>query len=153
MPGTSIRMLFAELDAVTLDAFGTLLRLVDPVPALHRLLRRCELERSVEEIETAFRTEGAYYRSRSLHGRDGPSLAALREECAGVFLRALGAVSPGDDFADGYVSALVFAPMPGTERVLRDLRRRGLELAVISNWDVGLHFLPAPLAPAFHGWS
>ena len=39
-PGCSIRMRFAELDAVTVDGYGTLVRLVDPVPALARALAR-----------------------------------------------------------------------------------------------------------------
>lgn len=131
-------MRFAELDAVTVDAFGTLVSLADPVPALDRLLRSYGLERSADEIEAAFHAEGNYYRPRSLRGRDAASLAALREECAGVFLDALGAVSPGDDFAQGYVSALQFEAIPGVEQVLARLRGRGLDLAVVSNWDVGL---------------
>jgi putative hydrolase of the HAD superfamily len=132
-------MHFAELDAVTLDAFGTLVELVDPVPALEELLQRHGLERGTEEIGAAFEAEGAHYRRRSVTGRDEASLAALHEECAGVFLRTLGASAVGDGFAAEYVQALRFEIIPGVHETLDDLRGRGLALAVVSNWDVSLH--------------
>jgi putative hydrolase of the HAD superfamily len=132
-------MRFAELDAVTLDAFGTLVDLIDPEPALERLLRRHKLERSREEIAAAFAIEMAHYRRHSITGRDEASLTALQQECAGVFLDALGGRAADDGFALGYVEALRFAVLPGVRRVLAGLRARGLALAVISNWDVGLH--------------
>jgi HAD superfamily hydrolase (TIGR01509 family) len=132
-------MRFADLDAVTLDAFGTLLDLIDPTPALEQLLRRHELERSREEIAAALAVEMAHYRRRSISGRDETSLTALQKECAGVFLDALEGGAPDNGFAAGYVEALRFEVLPGVRQVLAGLRARGLAVAVISNWDVGLH--------------
>jgi putative hydrolase of the HAD superfamily len=132
-------MRFAELDAVTLDAFGTLVALVDPLQPLERLLKQHGLERTREEITAAFAAEAAHYRRRAVTGRDDETLTALREECAEVFLRALGASPGGDGFATGYVQALRFEVIPGVRGDLAGLRGRGLTLAVISNWDIGLH--------------
>ena len=37
------------------------------------------------------------------------------------------------------IAALRFRPYPEVPAVLADLRRRGLRLVVVSNWDVSLH--------------
>lgn len=128
----------AELDAVTLDAHGTLIALRDPVSALDRSLRERGIERDVRAIRIAFAEEGAYYVPRSLEGRDADSLAVLRRDCAAVFLRALAADLDPAQFVDAYMSALVFEPLPGVPEALVRLRARGLPLAVISNWDCSL---------------
>ena len=60
-------MRFAELDAVTLDAHGTLVELADPVPDLDRGLRERGIERSGREIARAFAAEVDYYREIGLH--------------------------------------------------------------------------------------
>jgi putative hydrolase of the HAD superfamily len=127
----------AALDAVTLDANGTLLGLVDPVPALDAALRRRGIEREPEQIRAAFEEEGRFYLPRSLTGRDEASLAQLREECAAVFLAAVGA--DGNDFASEYVAALRFEPLPGVREAVARLRALGLALAIVANWDCGLH--------------
>ena len=132
-------MRFADIDAVTLDAFGTLVDLVDPVPGLERLLRRHGLERAPAEIAAAFAAEAAHYRRRSFTGRDDETLRSLRKECADVFLCALDAPAALDGFATGYVETLQFQVLPRVRDTLAALRARGLALAVISNWDVGLH--------------
>jgi putative hydrolase of the HAD superfamily len=133
-------MRFAELDAVTVDGFGTLVQLVDPVPALARALRKLGIEREAGVVRHAFETEVAYYRPAAVNGRDPQSLAALRLECTRVFLGAANAgaeVEPGS-FVDSFMGAIAFEPIPGALEMLAGLRSRGLELAVVSNWDVGL---------------
>src|SRR2546423_10902597 len=85
----STPMRFAELDAVTVDGFGTLLQLVDPVAPLRDALAAHDVERSPDEVRAAFVVEGRHYRARSHRGCDAPSLRALRLECVGVFLDAL----------------------------------------------------------------
>ncbi len=131
-------MRFAELDAVTLDAYGTLATLVDPTAALARALGERGLERGPEEIAAAFRAEVAYYVPRSARGRDEASLAELRRECAGVFLEALGADLPAAEFAPAFVGALQLDLLPGVVETLARLRARGLELAVVADWDCSL---------------
>ena len=131
-------MRFADLDAVTLDAFGTLVTLVDPVPGLVESLRERGLETSAERVAEAFAAEGEYYRPRSLEGRDEESLARLRLDCTRVFLEAAGADLDPAEFVDTYVGALRFELLPGVAEAVDGLRRRGLELAVVGNWDLTL---------------
>jgi putative hydrolase of the HAD superfamily len=138
LPACFTRMRFAELDAVTVDGFGTLVQLLDPVPALDRALRALGIEREAAVVRNAFAAEVAHYRPAAVSGRDPESLAALRLACTHVFLEAADAeVEPGS-FVDSFMGAIAFEPMPGALEVLAGLRSRGLELAVVSNWDIGL---------------
>jgi len=127
-----------DLDAVTVDAFGTLIELVDPTAALQSALRERGVERSQTEVESAFRAEVEYYVPRSHEGRDDATLALLRRDSAGVFLRAAHADLAPDSFADAFVASLQFAPLPGAVTACQTLSEHGLRLAVVSNWDIGL---------------
>ena len=143
-------MRFAELDAVTVDGYGTLLQLVDPVPPLRRALAARGIEAGDAEIGTAFRAEVAHYRPRAVKGRDAESLAALRADCAGVFLEALGSALEPGEFVEDFVGSLVFEAVPGAHEVLETLSLRGIRLAVVANWDCAL---PEHLASAgLDGW-
>jgi putative hydrolase of the HAD superfamily len=133
------RLRAADLDAVTIDAFGTLVRLRDPVAALLHALRARGVERTPEQVAAAFAEEGDYYRARTHEGADEASLALLRRDCASVFLRALDADLDPAEFARPYVAALEFEPMPGALEAVSELERLGLRLAVVANWDVALH--------------
>ena len=124
-------MIAAELDAVTIDAYGTLMTLVDPLPALQTLLP--DYDRTA--IEHAFRTEAAYYAGHVGEGRDAASLARLHETCVAVFNDTLGSSLSAAE----YVGALHFAVLPGTLEALERLRALGLTLAVVGNWDYSLH--------------
>jgi putative hydrolase of the HAD superfamily len=137
-PGSSTRMRFAELDAVTLDAHGTLVEVANPVPALQRALGARGVEREPDAIAEAFEVEGSYYRARSFQGRDAESLAGLRRECVGVFLDALGCDLGSDEFTPAYMDSIRFELISGTHGALVRLRRHGLALAVVSNWDLTL---------------
>jgi putative hydrolase of the HAD superfamily len=127
-----------ELDLVTVDAFGTLLELLDPTARLREVLATRGVERSNDDIAAAFAAEAAYYLVRSHEGRDTQSLTRLRRECAGVFLGELGADLDPGEFAPAYVDALRFRPVNGAEPALEQLRSAGLALVCISNWDISL---------------
>lgn len=127
----------ADLDAVTIDAYGTLVELDRPVRRLRAALAARGAERDEDAVGRALGAEIAYYRAHKLEGADAASLARLRRRCAGVFVEALGC--PELEFADDFLAALVFAPLPGVVPALERLRAHGLALAVVSNWDVGLH--------------
>jgi putative hydrolase of the HAD superfamily len=131
-------MRFADLDAVTVDGYGTLVRLVDPVPALRQALRERGLDCDAEAARAGFAAEVAYYRPNALQGRDPETLAALRLECARIFLEGAGADLPADSFVGAFMAAIVLEPIEGAFETVRSLRARGLEVAVVSNWDVGL---------------
>jgi HAD superfamily hydrolase (TIGR01509 family) len=128
-----------DVEAVTIDAFGTLVALLDPGPALRAALAARGVERSDDEVRRAFRVEAAYYRERSHEGRDAATLALLRQDCAAVFLGAAAAPLDVDEFTDAFVDALAFEELPGSADACRTLKEAGLRLAVVSNWDVGLH--------------
>ena len=144
-------MNLAEVDAVTVDAYGTLLGLADPVPALVQALVRHGVDRDAEIVRAAFGVEAAHYKEHAHRARDAEALAALREECAGVFLNAAGAGVPAAQFVQDFVSALVFDPEPGAKETIRGLAARGLTLAVVANWDVSLrtHLETHELTPYF----
>ena len=131
------RVIAASLDAVTIDAYGTLLTVVDPVPTLERLLPAHDRD----SIATAFRTETAFYEQHSSEGGSTQELALLHERSVAVFNDALGcALSPSD-----YAGVFEFELLPGVPEALRALRARGLSLAVVANWDITL---PQRLATA-----
>lgn len=131
-------MRFADLEAVTVDGYGTLLELEDPVERLQAFLRARGIRRSRAELAQAFAAEARFYRPRAHLGRDPASLRALRRECVGVFLEAARAPLDLDDMVDDFMAALVFRPVPGAVETLARLRRHGLPLAVVANWDCSL---------------
>jgi HAD superfamily hydrolase (TIGR01509 family) len=127
-----------ELDAVTIDAYGTLLRLLDPVPALVKVLAERGVQRTPDVVLAGFEAEAAYYVPRVAEGRDEQGLARLRRDCAGVFLEAVRAELDADEFTRAYVGAMHFEGIEGTIEALQELRALGLELAVVANWDLSL---------------
>jgi putative hydrolase of the HAD superfamily len=131
-------MRLAELDAVTIDAYGTLVRLTGPVPELQARLAALGVERDAEAVGLAFAKESAYYRQHSFEGRDEASLYDLRLRCVAIILDELGSDLDPAAFVDGFVAAMRFELLPDAGAALQKLRRLGLAVAVVSNWDVGL---------------
>jgi putative hydrolase of the HAD superfamily len=132
-------MHFTDLDAVTLDAYGTLVGLADPVPELQSGLRALGVERDIEAVAHAFAQEVAYYREHSFEGCDDESLYRLRRDCVAIILDDLSVpdLEP-EAFVEGFVAAMRLELLPGASGALNALRRRGLALAVVSNWDFEL---------------
>jgi putative hydrolase of the HAD superfamily len=130
--------LVRELDAVTVDAMGTLVELDEPVGRLQRALRTWKAERDTDSVAAAFKTEIAYYLENKLAARDAEALAELRRECARVFLDAAAVEIDADDFTPAFVEAMVFRPLDGSADALERLRAAGLVLACLSDWDIGL---------------
>jgi HAD superfamily hydrolase (TIGR01509 family) len=128
----------ADLDAVTIDAYGTLVELEDPVPLLRAGLAELGVERDEQAVARAFAQEVVYYRERSHEGQDEATLYALRCECVAVIVRELDSDLEPAAFVDGFVSAMRFRLLPGAREAVERLRRLGLSVAVVSNWDVGL---------------
>jgi putative hydrolase of the HAD superfamily len=131
-------MRLAELDAVTIDAYGTLVRLTDPVPSLREGLAALGVERDAEAVARAFAKESVYYREHSFEGRDEASLYGLRHRCVAIILDELESDLAPEAFVDGFVAAMQFELLPNAGAALANLRRYGLALAVVSNWDYGL---------------
>jgi putative hydrolase of the HAD superfamily len=131
-------MRFAELDAVTVDGYGTLVRLRDPIPLFQEQLRGRGVECGGEAVRAGFEAEVAYYRPNALLGRDPDSLAALRLECTRIFLEGAGVQLEPGSFVDSFMASIVLEPIEGAFETVRSLRTRGLEVGVVSNWDIGL---------------
>ena len=125
------RVKAAELDAVTIDAYGTLLTIVDPFPQLTELLPGHDRD----EIERAFYAEADFYRMHAYAAHDEASVLTLRKNCVRVFNDALGSSLSADE----YVGVMQFEPLPGVVEALEHLRSLGLALAVVGNWDWSLH--------------
>jgi len=123
--------LLADLDAVTIDAYGTLVTLVDPAPALRAALAERGVDRSAGDVAAAFRAEAEFYRKRT---HEKP-LEDLHRRCVTVFLDTARAELDVEEFTPAFLDALVFVPLPGVVETIRHLRARGLALAVVSNWD------------------
>jgi HAD superfamily hydrolase (TIGR01509 family) len=131
-------MRLADLDAVTVDAYGTLVELADPVPALRAGLAELGVERKAQAVARAFAKETAYYRGRSFEGRDEKSLFRLRRECVAIILDELETKLEPEACVEGFVSAMRLELLPDPAAALQALQRRGLAVAVVSNWDIGL---------------
>jgi FMN phosphatase YigB (HAD superfamily) len=131
----------AELDAVTLDAYGTLVTLADPVPALSEALAARGAARSCDVVAAGFREEVAYYRAHTSEGYGEEGLARLQEDCARVFLDSVGADLDAAEFAPVYAGAMHFDVLDGVRDSLERLQALGLELAVVANWDLSLRKL------------
>jgi FMN phosphatase YigB (HAD superfamily) len=126
------------LDAVTVDAMGTLVELDDPVERLADALRARGEPRPAEQVAEAFRREVFFYLEHKLDARDAESLAELRCECARVFLAGADVDLDPKDFSADFVAAMVFTPVNGGVAAVERLRSAGLALACVSDWDIGL---------------
>jgi putative hydrolase of the HAD superfamily len=136
--------------AILLDALGTLLRLDPPAARLREALRRLGFEVGAHAAERAFAAEIAYYLEHHTEGRDGSSLAGLRNRCAAVLHDALRLPELSLPAArEAMLESIRFEAYPDAPPALRALRARGLRIVVASNWDYSLRevLAGAGLAP------
>jgi putative hydrolase of the HAD superfamily len=129
--------------AILLDALGTLLELEQPAPLLVEAIRS-EYGVTVGEADAqrAVRAEIAHYRANNHRAGTAPALAQLRLECAEVVRDALGEPLSGIEPAalvPTLLAALRFRPFAEVADTLTGWRAAGLELAIVSNWDISLH--------------
>lgn len=141
--------------AVLLDMFDTLVELQPPAPRLRALLlERTGVDVGDEAAARGMAAEIDHYLANHMRGRDPATLDALRDDCAAVLHRALGAdgleISKVREAMLDSLRFRVFADVPPA---LESLRARGVRLAVVSNWDCSLPVWleRAELAPLFHG--
>jgi len=122
---------------------GTLLTFEPPAPHLRAVLR-ARTGTDVGEVAAAraIRAEIAHYRAHLHEGSDAAGLAALRRASAEAMRPALGgpaASIPTGELTAALLESLRFHAYPEVPETLRELRRRGVRLVVVSNWDVSLH--------------
>jgi HAD superfamily hydrolase (TIGR01549 family) len=139
----------SSVEAVLLDAYGTLVELRDPAARLGDRLAAEGHPHTADRVEAALAGEIRFYRRHHDRGRDAASLAALRLDCARVLAEGLGPdVPPLPRLAGILVESLRFELIPDALPALDDLAAAGLRLAVVSNWDAGLGEVLAELGVA-----
>jgi putative hydrolase of the HAD superfamily len=116
--------------AVLLDSLGTLVELEPPWVHLAAGLGT----EADDRLVGAVRAEMSYYKAHSHTGRDARSLAQLRARCAAILSEELGR----EVDVETMMSAIRFRPYPDSAPALDALRRRGLRLVCVSNWDCSL---------------
>ena len=122
-----------------LDAFGTLVQMEPPAPVLTALLADAGYPFDEALVADALHAEIRHYRAHMQMGRDAEGLAALRTECAGVLVTALGDGAPPVPLAtDLLVQCLRFRLYDDALPAMDALGDMGLVLAVVSNWDCAL---------------
>jgi putative hydrolase of the HAD superfamily len=129
-----------KLQAVLLDALGTLLELEPPAPRLRAELAARGVAVSEAAAAAALRVEIAYYRAHHDEAVDAAALDELRDRCTVVLTSALpeGARAT-PDLRGALLASLRFRAYPEVPATLSALRAAGLRLIIVSNWDVSLH--------------
>jgi putative hydrolase of the HAD superfamily len=139
----------SPVDAVLLDAYGTLVELRDPAGRLGARLAAEGHPHPPDRVAAALAGEIRFYRRHHDRGRDPESLAALRLECARVLAEGLGPDVPSlPRLTAILVESLRFELIADALPALDDLAAAGLRLAVVSNWDAGLEEVLADLGVA-----
>lgn len=122
---------------------GTLLTFEPPAPRLRAALRaRTGADIGAAAAARAVRAEIVHYRAHLHLGADPAGLAELRRTAAEAMRPELpdpAAGLPGEELVAALLEALRFHAYPEVPSTLRELRRRGCRLVVVSNWDVSLH--------------
>jgi putative hydrolase of the HAD superfamily len=143
-----------KIQAVTFDAYGTILHLHRPFERLRDQLQGIGLGVPVEVAKEAFAHEMAYYREHHLEGADHESLLMLRYRCVEVLFGHLAGKGykvevPADRKLEVLMNSVRFRPFDDVMPILNWCSSRGLATGVISNWD---YSLPATLDEAFDGY-
>lgn len=117
--------------AVFFDALGTLVELEPPCVHLAAALG---LQAGDERLADSMRAEMTYYREHAHEAVDPAALAKLRADCATLLSRELGRAVP----VETMMASIRFRAYPDAASALAVLRRRGLALVCVSNWDYAL---------------
>jgi putative hydrolase of the HAD superfamily len=115
--------------AVLFDALGTLVELEPPWVPLAAVLEMDEAE-----VATAVRAEMEFYKEHSHEGKDQASLDALRTRCADILSWELDREVPLKTMMD----AFRFHAFDDARPALDGLKKSGLRLVCVSNWDISL---------------
>jgi putative hydrolase of the HAD superfamily len=86
------------------------------------------------QVAAAVRAEMDFYKKHSHEGRDPESLKALRERCADILSWELDREVP----LELMLEAFQFQAFDDARPALDSLRKEGLKLICVSNWDISL---------------
>ena len=119
----------ATTRAVLFDGLGTLVDLDPPWVPLAAYL---EMEEA--EVAPAVRAEMEFYKAHAHEGKDAASLEALRTRCADILSWELDREVPVKAMMD----AIRFRAFDDARPTLDELRKAGLRVVCVSNWDISL---------------
>lgn len=115
--------------AVLFDALGTLVELEPPWIALAAVLEMDETD-----VAPAVKAEMDFYKEHAHEGKDASSLEALRARCADILSWELDREVPVKTMMD----AIRFQAYDDARPALDELRKSGMRLICVSNWDISL---------------
>lgn len=145
------RTAIEDLDAVTFDAMGTLIRLTEPGPLLRSaLLSRYGIDAPNERCAAAMHAEISHYVQHAPDARTPSDAARLRLACAGIVAEALRVGLDAADVLPLLGHAIHYEPTSGAAATLAELQGLGLRLAVVSNFDTTLRRVLAAAGLARH---
>ena len=134
---------FEKIEAVTFDAYGTLLHVDRVIERLRDELSKIGITTPFEAVQNAFITEVGYYKAHHLEAKDLDRLLNLRHRCAEVLFDKLAEqgyaceVSPEKKLAV-LIEGIHFKLYEDVLLVLEWCKSKGLMTGVISNWDCSL---------------
>jgi len=139
----NIKKGFEKIEAVTFDAYGTLLHVYRLIERLRDELSKIGVTTPLEAVQNAFLAEVGYYKAHHLEAKDPDRLLDLRHRCAEVLFDKLaeqgyaGEVSPEKKLAV-LIKGIHFKLYEDVLLVLEWCKSKGLMTGVISNWDCSL---------------
>lgn len=124
--------------AVLCDAIGTMLRLDHPVERLRGSLAARGILVDEPTAVRALSAEVHAFRAAHLTGVDTASITALRHTCADALRAEIGGSLDHERAFSVVMGLLRFEVLPGTRTALARLRRAGVAVGVVSDWDASL---------------
>jgi HAD superfamily hydrolase (TIGR01549 family) len=132
-----------RIQAITFDAYGTLLFVDQPFQRLARELRKAGLDIHVESAKEAFLHEAAYYKQHHLEAADFESLHELRQQCAEILFSRLAELGyairlPQETKLKVLMDSIKFDIYEDVTATLEWCKKSGIATGVVSNWDCSL---------------
>ncbi|MDQ8045364.1 MAG: HAD-IA family hydrolase [Solirubrobacteraceae bacterium] len=124
--------------AVLCDAMGTLVRFDRPVERMRGSLAARGIVITHDEAVAALTAEVRLYRDEHLTAVDLPSIEALRRRCADALRLTLPKQLDHERAYSVLAGLIRFEVLPTSRESLTRLRRAGISIAVVSNWDASL---------------
>ena len=142
--------------AVFFDAGGTLLRTAEPVGLTYaRFTEHYGWRADADKMEKGFRTAWNQRRvegmgSDSVLGRDGWRKIVEFSLCAAEMPQGFPVDNYFHEVYEHFARSDAWRAFPETELVLADLKRRGMKMGLLSNWDARLRKVLQGFAWAEH---
>jgi FMN phosphatase YigB (HAD superfamily) len=143
-----------KIEAITFDAYGTLVRMDKPFDRLVWELRRFGIGVPHDIAKRAFTEEMAYYREHHVEGNTPEQLLSLRHRCAGLLFQGLETAGYPSQLSEDQklgvlMGAIRFHLFDEVPIILRWCASKGFATGVISNWDYSLKTILEQLCSSY----